>query len=106
MLSAKVNNLFHIDKYILHFIEIILLSPSHTSALWLFKILHDRFMAFRNRVFHNESICWNKNRVTEIHNEIIEVIGCINKDMPNWLAQLDRVPAVSSDIIQIMDWKN
>lgn len=81
-------------------------SSSHTSALWLFKILHDRFMAFRNRVFHNESICWNKNRVTEIHNEIIEVIGCINKDMPNWLAQLDRVPAVSSDIIQIMDWKN
>lgn len=46
------------------------------------------------------------NRVTEIHNEIIEVIGWINKDMPNWLAQLDRVPAVSSDIIQIMDWKN
>lgn len=66
----------------------------------------NRFRAFRNRVFHNESICWNMNRVTEIHNEIIEVIGWINKDMPNWLAQLDRVPAVSSDIIQIMDWKN
>lgn len=66
----------------------------------------NRFRAFRNRVFHNESICWNITRVSEIHNEIIEVIGWINKDMPNWLAQLDRVSVVSSDIIQIMDWKN
>ncbi len=33
------------------------------------------FRVFRNRVFHNESICWNLNRVEEIHHEMITVMG-------------------------------
>ncbi len=63
------------------------------------------FRTFRNRVFHNESICWNLDRVTEIHNEMITVLGWINKDVPNWLKQIDRFQEVSNQIKNDMDWK-
>ena len=36
------------------------------------------FRRFRNRVFHNESICWNLDRVEEIHEEMLKVIGWMN----------------------------
>lgn len=35
----------------------------------------NRFRAFRNRVFHNESICWNIKCVHDIHSEMVEVLG-------------------------------
>lgn len=66
----------------------------------------NRLRAFRNRVFHNESICWNISRVAEIHNEIIKVLGWINKDVPGWLAESDRFSIVAEDICRVLDWKN
>lgn len=47
------------------------------------------FRTFRNRVFHNESICWNLGRVTEIHDELFMVMGWINKDLPIWMKSID-----------------
>lgn len=65
----------------------------------------NRFRAFRNRVFHNESICWNIRRVSDIHTEIVEVLGWMNCDMPGWLAQSDRFQSVAVDICKTMGWR-
>lgn len=45
---------------------------------------------FRNRVFHNESICWNLEMVSSIHKSIKDVIGWINKDLPDWVKPIDH----------------
>lgn len=63
------------------------------------------FRAFRNRVFHNESICWNLQRVEEIHQEMITVMSWMNKDIPEWLAQIDRFETVCKQIRDTMNWK-
>lgn len=63
----------------------------------------NRFRGLRNHVFHNKPICWNLYRVAEIHAEIIEVLGWMNRDVPEWLSQHDRVPAVISEIRQILN---
>lgn len=65
----------------------------------------NRFRAFRNRVFHNESICWNINRVREIHSEMLEVMGWINRDVPTWLTQWDRFNQVTEEITKTMNWQ-
>ncbi len=54
----------------------------------------NRFRTFRNRVFHNESICWNLNSVKALHDEFIILLGWMNKDMPRWLALSDRFDSV------------
>lgn len=61
--------------------------------------------AFRNRVFHNESICWNLDRVEEIHKEMVTVLGWMNKDIPGWLDQIDRFNSVCSDIRKSLNWE-
>ena len=63
------------------------------------------FRSFRNRVFHNESICWSMKRVTEIHNELYQVMGWINKDLPTWALLLDRVDETKKSICEKMGWK-
>lgn len=65
----------------------------------------NRFRAFRNRVFHNESICWNIRRVSDIHTEIVEVLGRMNRDVPGWLSQSDRFQSVAVDICKTMGWR-
>ena len=64
----------------------------------------NRFRAFRNRVFHNESICWNLHRVQEIHSELLLLLGWINKDLPKWLTNFDRFNEVQMKIRKEMEW--
>ncbi len=63
------------------------------------------FRTFRNRVFHNESICWNLCRVEEIHQEMITVMGWMNRDVPGWLQLTDRFDAVCRQIRETMQWE-
>lgn len=63
------------------------------------------FRTFRNRVFHNEAICWNLDRVKKIHQEMVMVMGWMNKDVPEWLTQIDRFHAVCDYIKRAMNWK-
>lgn len=65
----------------------------------------NRIRSLRNRIFHNESICWNLTTVNQHHREMIELLGWMNKDMPEWLAEIDRVPAVSSEIINNLNMR-
>lgn len=62
------------------------------------------FRAFRNRVFHNESVCWNLHRVEEIHRQMTTVMGWMNRDIPDWLQQIDRFDAVCRQIRDRMNW--
>lgn len=64
----------------------------------------NRFRAFRNRVFHNESICWNMKKVQEIHDELLLVLEWINKDLPEWLTEIDRFENVQEQIKIEMGW--
>ena len=58
----------------------------------------NNFRNFRNRIFHNEPICWNLAKLAETHEQMIEVLGWINKDLPGWMEQFDRVGKVSEKI--------
>lgn len=53
---------------------------------------------FRNRVFHHEPISWRLDRLKETHDRIIMVIGWINRDLPNIVATIDRVPKVLNEV--------
>ena len=64
----------------------------------------NRFRSFRNRVFHNESICWNMKKVQEIHDELLLVLEWINKDLPEWLKEIDRFENVQEQIKIEMGW--
>ena len=55
---------------------------------------------FRNRIFHNESICWNMDKITSIHSSLILVMGWINADLPNWLKEIDRFESVKSKVLK------
>ena len=54
----------------------------------------NRFRSFRNRIFHHEPISWNLGAVSQIHTEMIVVMGWMNKDIPIWIAPVDRFDTV------------
>ena len=65
----------------------------------------NRFRSFRNRVFHNESICWNLQRVCEIHAEMLGVMKWMNNDISTWLQPLDRFEQTTQVIKSKMEWR-
>lgn len=64
----------------------------------------NKFRRLRNRIDHNEAICWNLDEVEMIHDEMMNVMGWMNKEVPTWLSQFDRFSSVSLDIRKIMNW--
>jgi len=56
------------------------------------------FRHFRNRIFHNEPIYWNLNRIIEIHSEMLKVIGWMDKDLPQWVRDQERFENVCDEI--------
>ena len=55
----------------------------------------NKFRRLRNRIDHNEAICWNLDEVEMIHEEMMNVVGWMNKEVPTWLSQFDRFSSVS-----------
>lgn len=64
------------------------------------------FRRLRNRIFHNESICWNLSRIEEIHAEILKVIGWMNCDLPEWVKTHERFENVCAEIRESMEWNS
>ena len=52
----------------------------------------------RNRVYHNESIAWDLNRLSELHNSINEVMCWMNLALPEWLKRIDRFRMVECSV--------
>ena len=45
---------------------------------------------FRNRVYHNEPVAWNFHFLETIHEELIEVLGWLNADLPGYAKNISR----------------
>jgi hypothetical protein len=58
----------------------------------------NNFRNFRNRIFHNEPICWKLSKLDGNHSQILEVLGWINKDIPTWITQFDRFEEVLKNV--------
>jgi len=43
--------------------------------------------------------------VEEIHAEMLEVIGWMNRDLPEWVAAQERFDTVCTEIRSRMDWE-
>jgi len=83
--------------------ERILWKPLRNAFPYLEKSLRQRrivsapinkIRSFRNRVFHHEPICWNLNELERTHQEILNVMGWLNIDLPNVAIEVDRVTDV------------
>lgn len=48
----------------------------------------------RNRVYHNEPICWQLAQLQQQHQKILQLIGWVEPQILPWLQQLDRFPTV------------
>lgn len=62
------------------------------------------FRKLRNRVYHNESICWDLAKVEEIHAEMLMVVGWINRDLTEWVKQREHFDSVCTEIRHRMQW--
>jgi len=51
----------------------------------------NRIRKFRNRIFHHEAISWNMEALNSYKQEIIEGISWLDKDLLNWLDELNHV---------------
>lgn len=58
----------------------------------------NHFRTLRNRVFHNEPICWSFKSLEDAHDEIILLMGWLNRDLPKWISAVDRFDAVLIDV--------
>ena len=58
----------------------------------------------RNRIFHQEAICWDLYYVACLHDNLVTVLGWMNTDIPNWLSSIDPFDAACADIRQEMGW--
>jgi hypothetical protein len=54
---------------------------------------------FRNRIFHNEPVCWNFTNLKNTHDEILTIMQWINSDIPNWIKPFDRFDLVLQNIM-------
>ena len=59
----------------------------------------------RNRIFHQEAICWDLYYLTCLHDNLVTVLGWMNEDMPKWLASIDPFDNVCTEIRKEMGWK-
>jgi len=58
----------------------------------------NNFRNIRNRIFHNEPICWNFSHLQRAHDELVTIMGWINKDLPSWVQPIDRFNQVLADV--------
>lgn len=55
-----------------------------------------KIQKFRNRIYHNEPICFANNQINfstaiDIHTTILEVLSWIDADFVNWIKDLDNI---------------
>jgi hypothetical protein len=57
----------------------------------------------RNRIFHHQAITWNLNVLNSYKDEIIEGIEWLNKDLLEWIAELNHVEETISKFRKTID---
>ena len=69
--------------------------PSHIQRKEINNKLHN-IREFRNRIYHNEPICFKGNKIDfttakEIMQDIYDVLNWIDSDLPLYVKQFDRI---------------
>ena len=59
----------------------------------------------RNRIFHQEAICWDLYYLTCLHDNLVTVLGWMNTDIQQWLESIDPFDNVCANIRKDMGWK-
>jgi hypothetical protein len=62
----------------------------------------NRIRIFRNRVYHNEPISWNLTPLLEMRDEVYDVLGWLNKDLPDFARAIDRSDKELSKAIKLL----
>ena len=62
----------------------------------------NNFRNFRNRIFHNEPICWNLNKLEDIYDTLKQIMVWINHDLPIWFTPIDRFKSVLATVKEKM----
>ncbi len=57
----------------------------------------------RNRIFHHEAITWNLNVLNSYKDEIIQGIEWLNKDLLDWIVELNHVEKTISKHRETID---
>lgn len=52
----------------------------------------------RNRIFHHEAISWDMNALNSYKNEILEGIEWLNKDLVEWMNELNQVDRIIKNL--------
>jgi len=69
--------------------------PKHINRKSIFLIL-SRIRDFRNRIYHNEPICFNGSSVnfscaSQIRQDLFELLGWINPEIQNYVEHFDNI---------------
>jgi len=70
------------------------------------KTMSSKFNGIRkliNRIFHHEAITWNLNVLNSYKDEIIEGIEWLNKDLLEWIVELNHVEETISKFRKTID---
>lgn len=63
----------------------------------------NNFRKFRNRIFHHEPICWSLDAVQQYHDEMLDVMGWLNQEIPTLIKPLDRFDTVMKSVRERLD---
>lgn len=71
--------------------------PNCPKAIRKRKTMSSKFNSIRklrNRIFHHEAVTWNLDVVKKYENEILEAINWLNKDLINWMGDLNHLERI------------
>lgn len=63
----------------------------------------NRIRKLRNRIFHHEAITWNLNVLNLYKDEIIQGIEWLDKDLLEWIVELNHVEETISKVRETID---
>jgi hypothetical protein len=63
----------------------------------------NRIRKLRNRIFHHEAITWNLNVLNAYKDEIIQGIEWLNRDLVEWIVDLNHVEDTISKFRKTID---
>lgn len=65
--------------------------PKHVRKRKTMSTKFNAIRRLRNRIFHHEAITWNLNVLNSYKLEIIEGIEWLDKDLLEWLVELNHI---------------
>ena len=73
--------------------------PSHINRRALFSIL-GKIRDFRNRIYHNEPVCFNGTSVdftyaVQIRNDLLEMLGWMEQDIKKYVQLFDTIDKIT-----------